>query len=37
MMEMLQTIWNSLTTENEFLTNLIGIPSIFLEVFISQV
>ena len=35
-MEILQTIWTALTTENEFLTNLIGIPSIFLEVFISM-
>lgn len=36
MIEMLQTIWSSLTTENPELTNLIGIPSIFLEVFISM-
>lgn len=34
MMETLQTIWTALTTENEVLTNLIGIPSTFLEVFI---
>lgn len=33
-MEILQTIWNSLTTENETLTNIIGIPSIFLEAFL---
>ncbi len=36
MMEILQTIWSSLTTENPTLTNIIGIPSIFLEVFISM-
>ena len=36
MMEMLQTIWTALTTENEVITNIIGIPSIFLEVFISM-
>lgn len=36
MIEILQTIWSSLTTENPTLTNIIGIPSIFLEVFISM-
>lgn len=36
MIEILQTIWSSLTTENVTLTNIIGIPSIFLEVFISM-
>lgn len=36
MMEILQTIWSSLTTENPTLTNLIGIPSIFLEAFVSM-
>lgn len=36
MMEILQTIWTALTTENEFITNLIGIPSIFLEAYISM-
>lgn len=36
MMEMLQTIWTALTTENEFLTNIIGIPSIFIEAYISM-
>ena len=36
MMEMLQTIWTALTTENEFLTNIIGIPSIFVEAWISM-
>ena len=37
MMEMLQTIWTALTTENEVLTNIIGIPSIFLEIYISMI
>ena len=36
MMEMLQTIWTALNTENEFLTFLIGIPSIFIEAFVSM-
>lgn len=36
MMEMLQTIWTALTTENEVLTNIIGIPSIFIEAFVSM-
>lgn len=36
MMEMLQTIWTALTTENEVLTNLIGIPSVFLEMYITM-
>lgn len=36
MMEMLETIWMGLNTENEVLTNLIGIPSIFLEIYISM-
>jgi len=36
MMEILQTIWSNLTTENIGLTNLIGIPSTFVEVFISM-
>lgn len=35
-MEIFQTIWTALTTENEVLTNIIGVPSIFLEVFISM-
>ncbi len=34
MIEMFQTIWNSLTTVNPELTNLIGIPSMFLEAFV---
>lgn len=34
MMETLQTIWTALTTENELLTNLVGIPSIFLEAYV---
>lgn len=33
-MEIFQTIWTALTTENEVLTNIIGMPFIFLEVFI---
>lgn len=37
MMETLQTIWMALTTENERLTNIIGIPSIFLEIYISMI
>lgn len=37
MMEILQTIWSSLTTENPTLTNIIGIPSIFLEAFVSMI
>ena len=36
MMEILQTIWSSLTTANPTLTNIIGIPSIFLEAFVSM-
>lgn len=36
MIQTLQNIWSSLTTENETLTNIIGIPSIFLEAFISM-
>lgn len=35
-MEILQTIWTALTTENEVLTNIIGIPSIFIEAYISM-
>ena len=34
-MEFLQIIWNSLTTENEVLINIISIPLTFLEVFLS--
>ena len=36
MTEVLQTIWTSLTTENELITNIIGIPSILLEAYISM-
>lgn len=36
MIEILQMIWNSLTTENVMLTNIIGIPSIFIEAYISM-
>lgn len=32
-MEFLQTIWNSLTTENEVIVNIISVPLIFLEVY----
>ena len=35
-MEILQTIWTSLTTENEVLTSIMIIPLIFLEAFISM-
>jgi len=35
-MEMLQTIWTALNTENEVLTNIIGIPSIFIEAYVSM-
>lgn len=34
-MEIFQTIWAGLTTENEVLTNIIGVPSIFIESYIS--
>ena len=36
MTKILQTIWSSLTTENITLTNILGIPSIFLEAFVSM-
>ena len=36
MMEILQTIWSSLTTENPSIITIISIPLIFLEVFISM-
>lgn len=35
-MEIFQTIWTALTTENEILTNIIGIPSIFMEAIVSM-
>lgn len=35
-MEIFQTIWTALTTQNEMLNNLIGIPFVFLEGFISM-
>lgn len=35
-MELFQTIWTALTTENEFLTKIILIPESFLENFISM-
>ena len=31
-MEILQTIWNALTSENEILLNIVSIPMIFLEI-----
>ena len=34
MMEIFQTIWTNLNTENETLTSIIGIPSIILEAYI---
>ncbi len=36
MIKFLQTIWIAITTQNEELTTLIGIPSIFLEAFVSM-
>ena len=33
-MEIFQTIWTTLTTENEVLTNIIGVPSAYLEGFL---
>ena len=36
MMEMLQTIWTALTTENPLIITLISIPLIFIEVYISM-
>ena len=35
-MEILQTIWTSLTTENELLTNILGMPTILIEAYISM-
>jgi len=35
-MEILQTIWNALTTENIMLVNLINIPLIFIEMYVSM-
>lgn len=36
MIEILQTIWNSLTTENPGIINIISIPLTFIEIFISM-
>ena len=36
MMEILQTIWSSLTTENPTLTNIICIPLVFIEAYVSM-
>ena len=33
-MEILQTIWNVLTTENELLTNMVCIPFSFIEAYL---
>lgn len=35
-MEILQTIWTALTTENEMLVNLIKIPLVFIEMTVSM-
>ena len=35
-MEILQTIWTALTTENETLINLISIPFTFIEITLSM-
>ncbi len=35
-MEIFQTIWTSLTTENEVITNIIGIPTVFIEAYVSM-
>ncbi len=35
-MEILQTIWTALTTENEVLTNIICMPTIFIEAYVSM-
>lgn len=36
MMEILNTIWTALTTENELLTNLVTIPLYFIEAYVSM-
>ena len=35
-MEILQTIWNALTTENEILINFISFPMLVLELIVSM-
>jgi len=35
-MEILQTIWNVLTTENELLVNIVSIPLAFIEAYLSM-
>lgn len=35
-MEVLQTIWNALTTENELIMNIIDIPLVFIEMYVSM-
>ena len=36
MMNIFQTIWTALTTENVGLTNLMGIPTVFIEGYVSM-
>ena len=36
-MEVLQTIWNALTSENELIVNLQGIPLIFIEAYLYMI
>lgn len=36
-MQILQTIWTALTTENEGLVNILNIPLSFIEAYISMV
>ena len=36
MMEILNTIWTALTTENELLTNFVIIPLYFIEAYVSM-
>lgn len=35
-MEIFQTIWTILTTENEVITNIIGTPTVFIEAYVSM-
>lgn len=35
-MNLFQTIWTALTTENELLTSIVGIPTVFLEAYVSM-
>ena len=36
MIQIFQTIWSSLTTENELLTTILGLPTIFIEALVSM-